>query len=176
MDKTEILYHGSNKLVRTPKIVNRNNDVDFGPGFYTTKNEKQASSWARIKAASDYGVPILNVYRYEPDQNMKILKFGNRDENWLDFVYQSRFLKTPHDYDIVRGYCIQGTALCKMKLAVKLGFKPNFADLAKYAASECTCEQTVFCSVPSFTTLTFLEEQSRSLESKKNFSQIAPIE
>jgi len=41
-----IIYHGSNLVVGTPKLVAQNRFLDFGYGFYTTTNKIQAVSFA----------------------------------------------------------------------------------------------------------------------------------
>ena len=41
-----ILYHGSNVIVEHPKLVKQNRFLDFGFGFYTTTNRKQAENFA----------------------------------------------------------------------------------------------------------------------------------
>ncbi|MBR0457619.1 MAG: DUF3990 domain-containing protein, partial [Victivallales bacterium] len=44
------LYHGSSVEVRNPKIMTSARIGDFGRGFYTTTNLKQARRWAQIRA------------------------------------------------------------------------------------------------------------------------------
>ena len=41
-----ILYHGSSVVVFKPKLVQQNRFLDFGFGFYTTTNKKQAIGFA----------------------------------------------------------------------------------------------------------------------------------
>lgn len=41
-----ILYHGSNVVVSTPQLIYQNRFLDFGFGFYTTTNKKQAIGFA----------------------------------------------------------------------------------------------------------------------------------
>lgn len=41
-----ILYHGSNAVVGTPKLIKQNRYLDFGFGFYTTTNREQAVNFA----------------------------------------------------------------------------------------------------------------------------------
>ena len=43
-----VLYHGSNMTVSEPKLVEQNRFLDFGYGFYTTTNKKQAVIFAEI--------------------------------------------------------------------------------------------------------------------------------
>jgi hypothetical protein len=42
----EELYHGSNLIVKEPRILIQGFYKDFGFGFYCTKREKQAARWA----------------------------------------------------------------------------------------------------------------------------------
>ena len=42
-----ILYHGSNVVVSEPKLIQQNRFLDFGFGFYTTTNKKQAKMCIR---------------------------------------------------------------------------------------------------------------------------------
>ena len=44
----------------------------------------------------------INEYVYVPDDTLKILKFSEMSEEWLDFIVSCR-LGNPHDYDIVEG-------------------------------------------------------------------------
>jgi hypothetical protein len=41
-----IIYHGSDILVKSPKIRRSERMLDFGMGFYTTSNREQAIKWA----------------------------------------------------------------------------------------------------------------------------------
>ncbi len=63
-----ILYHGSNVVVFEPKLIQQNRFLDFGFGFYTTTNKKQAIGFAECS----------------------ILRFDTADEAWLDFVSDNR--------------------------------------------------------------------------------------
>lgn len=41
-----IVYHGSNVIVSRPKLIQQNQFLDFGYGFYTITNKEQAISFA----------------------------------------------------------------------------------------------------------------------------------
>jgi len=41
-----LLYHGTNIRFETPRIIAPNRALDFGTGFYTTSDKKQAKDWA----------------------------------------------------------------------------------------------------------------------------------
>ena len=44
------LYHGSDIIVKEPKLSFSNRNLDFGKGFYTTSLKEQALRWAKRKA------------------------------------------------------------------------------------------------------------------------------
>ena len=91
------IYHGSTVIVEKPEIRKEKYTKDFYFGFYCTLLEKQAKRWA-----TRFGNGIVNVYDYQADDSLNILKFDEMSEEWLDFVVACRN-GTPHDYDIVEG-------------------------------------------------------------------------
>lgn len=92
------LYNGSAFKIENPKILTSGFYKDFGYGFYCTNIEKQAKRWAAPRGKQH----IVNVYSYVEDENLKILKFDNMTEEWLDFVIDCR-KGIEHEYDIVEG-------------------------------------------------------------------------
>ena len=91
------IYHGSTVIVKQPKIRIEKYNKDFYFGFYCTIMEPQAIRWA-----TRFGEGIVNVFEYEPDDSLKILKFEKMTEEWLDFIIACRS-GTPHEWDIVEG-------------------------------------------------------------------------
>ena len=91
------IYHGSTVIVKQPEIRIEKYNKDFYFGFYCTIMEQQAIRWA-----TRFGEGIVNVYEYEPDDSLKILKFEKMTEEWLDFIIACRS-GTPHEWDIVEG-------------------------------------------------------------------------
>jgi len=89
------IYHGSTVIVKQPKIRIEKYNKDFYFGFYCTIMEQQAIRWA-----TRFGEGIVNVYEYEPDDSLKILKFEKMTEEWLDFIIACRS-GIPHEWDIV---------------------------------------------------------------------------
>lgn len=63
-----------------------------------TLMREQAKRWA-VRFS---GKGIMNEYEYSEDPALKILKFPEMTEDWLDFIVQSRSGKS-HGYDIVEG-------------------------------------------------------------------------
>ncbi len=106
-----ILYHGSNVVVETPKIIKTETGRDFGHGFYTTDIKEQAVRWAIRKATlSSRGgkpyTPCVSIYEFD-EAELERLKFKNFDIpsiEWLDMVCACRSNATfSHGYDIVAG-------------------------------------------------------------------------
>ena len=93
-----IIYHGSNVEVSVPRILQNGFYKDFGYGFYCTSYEKQAKRWALTRR----GASMVNRYKYMPNAELKVLKFDEMTDAWLDFVVDCR-RGIEHDYDIVEG-------------------------------------------------------------------------
>ena len=67
------LYHGSNVEVREPKLLKMQRELDFGKGFYTTSDLKQATNWAqRTAKRRGTGNPIVSVYEID-DRDLNTL-------------------------------------------------------------------------------------------------------
>lgn len=93
-----LLYHGSKEEVVYPEIRITRYTKDFSWGFYCTNNYQQAYRWADRRSA--YG--IVNIYRYVENPELKILRFPEMSDEWLDFIAKCRAGET-HPYDIVEG-------------------------------------------------------------------------
>ena len=91
------LFHGSTVIVKKPEIRIEKYNKDFYFGFYCTVIEEQAIRWA-----TRFGEGVVNIYEYEADESLNILKFNQMTEEWLDFVVNCRNGKS-HNYDIVEG-------------------------------------------------------------------------
>lgn len=98
MSETSILYHGSKTIVESPEIRIPKYNKDFYFGFYCILLPEQAIRWA----TRFDGVGYLNTYRFTPDPALRIKRFPEMTEEWLDFIIACR-LGRAHDYDIVEG-------------------------------------------------------------------------
>ena len=96
--KKRIIYHGSREIVAEPGIRITKFNKDFYFGFYCTLFKKQAERWATRFGNDGY----VNVYDYLENPELKILRFDDMTEEWLDFIIDCRHGKS-HDYDIVIG-------------------------------------------------------------------------
>ena len=96
--KKRIIYHGSREIVAEPGIRITKFNKDFYFGFYCTLFKKQAERWATRFGNDCY----VNVYDYLENPELKILRFDDMTEEWLDFIADCRLGKS-HNYDIVEG-------------------------------------------------------------------------
>jgi len=103
-----IIYHGSDTLVKNPKILTSNRLLDFGEGFYTTSSLEQAQRWAkRVREVKKSKEQIVSVYEFDADKaekDLKIIKFDSPNHDWLQFVSACRNGKENNlEYDIAMG-------------------------------------------------------------------------
>lgn len=83
------LYHGSTKIIKSPRILEQQRLLDFGKGLYLTTSREQAELWAGIKAKRMGGgeKAVVNIYTTVndlaaiPELKTKIFPFAN--EEWL---------------------------------------------------------------------------------------------
>ena len=94
-----ILYHASDAEVRNPEIRKTVYAKDFGCGFYCTANYAQAERWARRDRNL---MPMVNHYDCEFLPGLKMKKFAEMTDEWLDVIAACRGGKD-HDYDVVEG-------------------------------------------------------------------------
>jgi len=60
------VYHGSTICVSEPKLLSASRRLDFGSGFYTTTDLRQAKRWAQIKmlrVQSDTAIVRLRTHK-----------------------------------------------------------------------------------------------------------------
>ena len=143
-----IIFHGSNVEVAKPRILQNGFYKDFGYGFYCTYIEKQAKRWAITRK----GESVVNKYNYTPDSKMKVLRFEEMSDEWLDFVAACR-KGIEHDYDIVEGPMADDQIWNYVEGFVS-GKIPRdlFWGLVKFSYPT---HQIVFCTEAALKTLTF---------------------
>lgn len=103
------LFHGGIEIIEKPLILENQRLLDFGKGFYTTTNKKQAEKWALIKQkriGSD-AKAIVTVFEIASgifdNSNYIVKHFQYANEEWLDFIIRNRRENHAHLYDIVKG-------------------------------------------------------------------------
>lgn len=92
------IYHGGTEAVVFPEIRKTRYTKDFSWGFYCTKNYEQAYRWANRRN----GAGVVSIYSYVENESLKILKFEEMTDEWLDFIGKCR-AGYIHSYDIVEG-------------------------------------------------------------------------
>ena len=88
-----ILYHGSNIIVDSPKLLKFQRSLNFGKGFYTTSDFEQAKKWAeRSTRIRKDGNPVISCYEIQDSDiaSLNVLRFDKPDEKWLEFVAANR--------------------------------------------------------------------------------------
>ena len=95
----------------------------------------------------------MNEYLYTPDNGLKVKRFPEMTEEWLDFVVSCR-LGHPHEYDIVEGPMANDTIFNYVQNFVdgKIS-RAAFWELAKFKKPT---HQISFHTARALTTLSFL--------------------
>lgn len=147
MDES-IVYHGSNVEVAVPRILQNGFYKDFGYGFYCTDFEKQAKRWALTRK----GASVVNSYEYVSNKDLKVLKFVEMTDNWLDFVVNCR-RGIEHAYDIVEGPMADDQIWNYVESFIEGRIsREAFWELVKF---NYPTHQIVFCTERALDTLTF---------------------
>lgn len=102
-----IVYHGSDRKIATPKILESNHALDFGRGFYTTMNVAQADDFARkVKDRLHSQDAIVSVYEVDIEKmksELKGLWYDEVCDEWLDYVSNNRNGIPTAEYDLAFG-------------------------------------------------------------------------
>lgn len=102
------VFHGGCNIIERPDCLAGRDNLDFGKGFYTTLIRKHADEWSRQVAFNRGRMkPILNVYEFDREKarsEYRYLFFPAYDEEWMDFIVESRSGQMPwQGYDIIEG-------------------------------------------------------------------------
>ncbi len=104
------VWHGSDTFIEMIDLDKSGYGRDFGRGFYVTKLRKQAETWAARIADWKKTTPVVTEFEFGGfalvDSDIKILRFDDYNDEWLDFVVLNRQNDSKiqaHDYDIVEG-------------------------------------------------------------------------
>lgn len=95
-----IIYHGSNMIIKEPKVFKSNRALDFGIGFYATTFKEQAEKWA-IRKCTNYngeieGTPIVSIYELDLKlayRNFKVYEYEGVTKEWLEIDTAIKRLK-----------------------------------------------------------------------------------
>ena len=105
------VYHGSYKAIDEIDLNHCEVGKDFGRGFYVTKLYEQAEIWAKRKGRAKRSAGVITEFDFDENipeiMELKVLKFEDYDEKWLEFVVINRKnnskTQQAHDYDIIEG-------------------------------------------------------------------------
>jgi hypothetical protein len=107
------LYHGSDQIIQIPELRSTIRTLDFGPGFYTTTNKKQAESFAlkvydrSIRSGGTPNGKFISIYEADHEamqRELDVLRFESADETWFDFVIANRRnILQDKKYDVIYG-------------------------------------------------------------------------
>lgn len=75
------VFHASNEVTSFPYIRKAKYTKDFSWGFYCINIYEQAEKWALRHDGK-----IVNVYEYNESKDLKMKKFDDVCDEWLDFV------------------------------------------------------------------------------------------
>lgn len=148
------VYHGGFAAIDKPEILKSRFAKDFGDGFYCTELEAQAIRWA-----SRYDTPVVSIYEYQPNENLKMLVFEEMTEEWLNFIVECRS-GGKHDYDIVIGAMANDQIYNYISDFIDgVINREQFWVLAKF---KHPTHQVCFCSENALDTLRFTEYKTIS--------------
>jgi hypothetical protein len=87
----DTLYHGSDVAVASIDLSFGVPKKDFGRGFYTTHDIKQAEKFARLKARrANEAKGFVSVFSLKRADDLLINEFDTVGEEWFDFVLCNR--------------------------------------------------------------------------------------
>lgn len=153
------IYHGSNVVVREPKVLASDRKLDFGTGFYLTSSYEQAERWAELTAKrKDSGAPVVSVFEFDDSglESLKCLKFEKADKTWLQFVARNR--KDPdfeNDYDFIVGPVANDRTMPVISLFFAKIYDEE--ETIKRLLPQKLCDQFVFRTEKSLLRLKFVE-------------------
>ncbi|MDD4593194.1 MAG: DUF3990 domain-containing protein [Parabacteroides sp.] len=103
-----IVFHGSDVVVKKPILLMPKHTLDFGAGFYTTTNKKQAVNFAnKVMLRNSSQTKAVSMYEIDFDKmerTLDVLKFDAPDGEWLDFIFANRQgIYKGKQYDVVLG-------------------------------------------------------------------------
>ena len=147
------IYHGGYCSIEYPEIIEGKYAKDFGSGFYCTELKEQAVRWAKR-----YETPIISVYNFEVTTNLRVLRFEEMTEKWLDFIVNCRN-GIKHDYDIVIGAMPNDQIYNFISDYINgVLTKEQFWILAKF---KYPTHQVNFCTKEALKCLTFIKKEQR---------------
>lgn len=103
------VYHGTTCVIEHPDVSKGRDNLDFGKAFYVTRLKSQAANWAQVVYSRyEEEAPMVNTYTLDMEaieaDGYNILTFDAYDEDWLNFIVDSRMGRKPwKGYDLIEG-------------------------------------------------------------------------
>lgn len=153
------LYHGSNLVVKEPKILSNVRALDFGAGFYLTSDFEQAKKWATLTTKRrNTGVATVTEYDFDDNtQELATLYFHAANGDWLEFISLNRKGKEPEGkYDLIIGPVANDNTMPVINLYLKGSYSKEEA--LKRLLPQKLKDQYTFKTVYSLSKLHFSKE------------------
>jgi len=98
IDENKItLYHGSDKILKTPEFGKGEINNDYGQGFYCTKNKDLAGEWAVLWTGKD---GYINEYSFDYS-GLKVLYLNQMPvEHWIAILLKNRKIYSLDDFEL----------------------------------------------------------------------------
>ena len=94
-EKKVILYHGSDKILKTPEYGKGVINNDYGQGFYCSKNKGLAGEWAVLWTGKD---GYINEYSFDYT-GLNVLYLNQMPvENWIAILLDNRDIYSLDDF------------------------------------------------------------------------------
>lgn len=162
-----IVYHGSYIAIDTIDFSFCKKRRDFGKGFYVTKILSQAEYWSNRKGEDNDTNGVVTEFVFDEDvfndNELKILRFSEYSNEWLDFVVSNRMGKNIHNYDMVEGPVADDDITTRIYDYINNKVSKN--DFLKELKFRQPSHQICFCSLASL----------QALEKKEDYNFIFAI-
>ena len=157
------LYHGSDQIIKSPKLRPSIRTLDFGLGFYTTTNKEQSINFAikvynrSIRAGNLPEGKYISIYEIDYDivqKELDVLHFESANESWFDFVVANRKNTWQgKKYDVIYGPVANDT-IYRTLIAFETGELSKSETIAKLKVRQLF-DQMTFVSERSFSFLKY---------------------
>ncbi len=103
------LYHGSNMEIESIDLKQGRRGKDFGKGFYTNPDYKQAVEFcSNVVKREGFGVPTVTAFEFDESafDKLNVKRFEGYTKEWAEFILHNRNNNSDevaHPYDIVIG-------------------------------------------------------------------------
>ena len=89
-----ILYHTSDREIKSPDIHHGRKNADFGWGFYLTPDRDFTYRWARKNA-------VVNAYEF--DETGLAIHHFSRSTEWFEYIFHNRRMQDRLTADVIVG-------------------------------------------------------------------------